>query len=83
MSSVHTLQPCRDPCVQPSPSVHLCAWSALIGVTMGEEISLEHTATWPVNCPRGCAQPAVSKLSSARALLVIAVGIISTRHLCT
>ena len=34
----------------------LCAWSALIGGHRGEEISLEHTATCPVSCPRGCAQ---------------------------
>lgn len=44
---------------------------------------MEHTTTRPVSYPQGCAQPAVSRASSARALLVITVGIISTHHLCT
>lgn len=35
-----------------------------------------------MSCARGCAQPAVSRASPARALLVITVGIISTHHLC-
>lgn len=80
-------------CHLPAPSVHacnlvgtlasgpawvciLCAWRALIGVTGREEFSSAHTAT----CP--CAQPAVSRTSSAGALLVITVGIIFTYHLC-
>ena len=80
-SQVHALQPCGHPVSSPAWVYILRAWSALIGVTGGEEFS-EHAATCPVNCLRGLAQPAVSRASSARALLIIPVGIISTHHLC-
>lgn len=81
MSSVHTLQPGRDPCVQPSLGVHLvCLVGTDRGSPWGGDLLGAHCH---MSCELSLRLCPVSRVSSSRALLVITVGIISTHHLCT